>query len=171
MRIRLSRSNYSESSRSPDDYVVDPARSRNMSRIRATDTKPELLIRRGLHRRGFRFRLHCKNLPGKPDLVLRKYNAAVFIHGCFWHCHECSLFKWPKRRHDYWRDKLQTNVRRDARVAQELSKSGWRILHIWECSLKGSHRIGIDDVLDRAAEWLQSDQVIGDISGRDSHCH
>lgn len=167
----MSLSNYNESSRSPDNDAIDPARSRNMSRIRAKDTKPELLIRRGLHGRGFRFRLHSRNLPGKPDLVLRKYNAVVFVHGCFWHRHECALFKWPKRRHDYWRDKLQTNVRRDAQVASELSKSGWRILHIWECSVKGPYRIGIAAVLERAAEWLLSDQGASHISGRDSEYH
>jgi DNA mismatch endonuclease (patch repair protein) len=142
-----------------------------MSRIRAKDTKPELLIRRGLHRRGFRFRLHARKLPGKPDLVLRKYNAVVFVHGCFWHRHECALFKWPKRRSEFWKDKLQTNVRRDAQVAEALGRAGWRILNIWECSLKGPHQLGANEALDRAAEWLLSGQPIGHISGRDSQCH
>jgi DNA mismatch endonuclease (patch repair protein) len=166
--MRLSRSNYSESSRSPDNDPVDPARSRNMSRIRAKDTKPELVIRRGLHRRGFRFRLHSRKLPGKPDLILRKYNAVVFVHGCFWHRHECAIFKWPKRRSEFWAEKLQTNVRRDAQVAHALSATGWRVLNIWECALKGPHRIGIDEVLDLASEWLQSNEPIGHISGLDS---
>jgi DNA mismatch endonuclease (patch repair protein) len=166
----LSLSNYSESSHSPDNDTVDPARSWNMSRIRAKDTKPELLVRRGLHGRGFRFRLHSRKLPGKPDLTLRKYNAVIFVHGCFWHRHECALFKWPKRRRDYWAEKLQTNVRRDVEVSDALSKTGFRILHIWECSLKGPHRLGITEVIDRASKWLRSNQRIGHISGRDSQC-
>lgn len=171
MRTRLSQSNFSESSSSQDNDTVDPARSRNMSRIRGKDTKPELLIRRGLHGRGFRYRLHSRKLPGKPDLVLRKYNAVVFVHGCFWHRHLCGLFKWPKRRSEFWTEKLNTNVRRDTAVADALSGTGWRILNIWECSLKGPHRIGIDDVLDRAEKWLVSGQRSGHISGRDSARH
>lgn len=166
--MRLSRSNYSESSPSPADDLIDPARSRNMSRIRAKDTKPELLIRRGLHLRGFRFRLHAQKLPGKPDLVLRKYNAVVFVHGCFWHRHECALFKWPKRRSEFWTDKLQANVRRDAQVAEALERAGWRILHIWECSVKGPHRLGPNEVFDRAADWLRSGLSTGHIRGKDS---
>ena len=125
-----------------------------MSGIRSKDTKPELLIRKGLHVRGFRFRLHDKHLPGKPDLVLPKYSAVIFVHGCFWHRHDCHLFKWPKTRREFWHKKLLRNQEKDVESYASLKKDGWYILTIWECALKGRTRRSLDEVLDMAADWL-----------------
>ena len=117
--------------------VVDPAtRSRMMSGIRAKDTKPEMLVRRALHKAGFRYRLHDKKLPGKPDIVLPKYRTVVFVHGCFWHGHCCKHFKWPKTRVEYWRTKIEGNVARDAKAVSSLQEQGWRVLTVWECEIR-----------------------------------
>ena len=137
--------------------VVDPAtRSRMMSGIRGKNTKPEMMIRRGLHARGFRYRLHCK-LPGKPDICLPKYRAVVFVHGCFWHGHDCHLFKWPSTRPEFWREKIGRNRRLDAAASDELLLTNWRVAIIWECALKGRSRPSLEDVLGRCADWLRSD--------------
>lgn len=128
-----------------------------MAAIRATNTKPELIIRKGLHASGFRYRLHAKELPGKPDLVLAKYRAAVFINGCFWHGHDCHLFRWPATREDFWREKIGGNVARDERNLTELRNTGWRIALIWECALKGKARRPPADVIDSLSRWLLTD--------------
>lgn len=110
-------------------------RSRMMSGIRGKNTKPELAVRSFLHRAGLRFRLHAK-LPGKPDLVLPKYRTVVFVHGCFWHRHEdCRYATTPTSNPEFWREKFAANVRRDARVRQQLEELGWRVLVIWSCQL------------------------------------
>jgi DNA mismatch endonuclease (patch repair protein) len=112
-------------------------RSYNMSRIRATDTKPEMLVRRYLHGCGFRFRLHDKTLPGKPDIVLPKYKTVIFIHGCFWHGHKnCRYYVVPKTRTDFWLDKIGRNKTNDTKAIRALRKNGWKVIVIWECSLK-----------------------------------
>ena len=112
-------------------------RSYNMSRIRATNTKPELLVRKFLHAQGFRYKLHDKTLPGKPDLVLPKYKTVIFIHGCFWHGHSnCKYFVVPKTRTDWWVNKINTNSSNDLKVIRALKKEGWKIFTIWECDLK-----------------------------------
>ena len=118
--------------------VVDPAtRSRMMSGIRGKDTKPELLVRKYLHARGLRFRLHVKNLPGKPDIVFSKYRAIVFVHGCFWHHHAgCKYATMPSSRVDYWTNKLADNVARDQFLSAALEGLGWRVFVIWECELQ-----------------------------------
>ena len=136
-----------------------------MSGIRSKNTKPELLIRKGLHARGFRFRLHDKRLPGKPDLVLPKYSAVIFVHGCFWHRHDCHLFKWPKTRREFWHKKLLRNQEKDVESYASLKKDGWYILTIWECALKGRTRKPLDKVLDMAADWLVSGQRDRQIKG------
>jgi DNA mismatch endonuclease (patch repair protein) len=136
-----------------------------MAGIRAANTKPELIIRRGLHARGFRFRLRSRRLPGKPDLVLPRYRAVIFVHGCFWHCHECEIFKWPKTRQDFWREKIEGNSDRDKRAEADLRAMGWRVLRIWECSLRGPHRLGSQRVIYQSASWLRSNQIEGEISG------
>jgi len=136
------------------DVVDRETRSRMMSGIRGKNTKPELLIRKGLHARGFRFRLHDKHLPGKPDLVLPKYSAVIFVHGCFWHGHDCHLFKWPKTRREFWRRKITRNRQKDAESCVSLKAEGWYILTIWECALKGRTRRPLDKVLDTTADWL-----------------
>lgn len=147
--------------------VVDKAtRSRMMSGIKGANTKPEMIIRSGLHKRGFRFRLHDKKLPGKPDLVLRKYNAVIFVNGCFWHKHDCHLFKWPKTRQAFWREKIEGNAARDERNVQTLLDAGWRVMTVWECALKGRTRRPEAEVLYFAMRWLRSNRKSRDIGGR-----
>lgn len=138
-----------------------------MAGIRGKNTKPELVVRRGLHRAGFRFRLHDRALPGQPDMVLPRWHAVIFIHGCFWHAHDCPLFRWPGTRQDFWRQKIGRNKERDSEVEAALDHTGWRVLKIWECSMKGPGRIGADAVLSGAVNWLRSDQRQGEIRGAD----
>ncbi len=108
-----------------------------MSRIRAADTKPEKIVRSILHRVGFRFGLHVKSLPGKPDIVLPKYKTVVFVHGCFWHCHKgCRRANVPKTNKKYWVPKLERNLERDKINKRALKKDGWRIITVWECEVK-----------------------------------
>lgn len=111
-------------------------RSRNMRAIRAKNTKPEITVRKALHAAGLRFRLHQKNLPGKPDIVLASRKLIVEVRGCFWHMHGCSLSNIPASRVDYWGPKLARNVSRDATNKSELNKLGWKVLEIWECEVK-----------------------------------
>ena len=148
------------------DIVDRNTRSRMMAGIKSTNTRPEMIIRRGLHHLGFRFRLHSKKLPGKPDLVLPKYGAVIQVQGCFWHGHDCQLFKWPSTRKDFWQKKILGNIERDIRTNNKLRELGWRILSIWECSLKGKDRLPVEDVLTRSASWLRSDAQTGCISGK-----
>ena len=136
--------------------VVDPrTRSRMMSGIRGRDTKPEMTIRKGLHARGYRFRLHSSSLPGKPDLAFPSRKAVVFVHGCFWHGHNCPLFKWPSTRAEWWRTKIEGNRARDHAVRKQLTSLGWRQLRVWECALKGRQRRDPEELLDFVAAWLE----------------
>ena len=147
------------------DVVDSVTRSRMMSGIRSKNTKPELVIRKGLHALGFRYRLHPKKILGKPDLWLPKYGAAIFIHGCFWHGHNCSLFKIPGTRQDFWKAKINTNRIRDARVNELLADAGLRRLEIWECAFRGPGRIGLEETLARTAEWLRGEEIGCEIRG------
>jgi DNA mismatch endonuclease (patch repair protein) len=148
------------------DIVDKPTRSRMMSGIRGKDTKPELTIRRGLHRLGFRYALHSRRIPGRPDLVLPKYKALILVHGCFWHGHECHLFKWPGGdRAQFWRDKIDGNKQRDKARLERYKQEGWRIAVVWECSLKGRTRLGDEEVIDRLAAWLQGRNAFIEIFG------
>jgi DNA mismatch endonuclease (patch repair protein) len=147
------------------DVVAPNVRSRMMSGIRATDTKPERLLRKGLHARGLRFRLHDKRLPGRPDLVLPKWRAALFAHGCFWHGHSCPLFKWPKSRPMFWREKIEGNRTRDAAAVAALRQRGWRVGVVWECALKGPGRLPLAYVLEKCEDWLRSDAAELEIEG------
>jgi DNA mismatch endonuclease (patch repair protein) len=106
-----------------------------MAGIKGKNTKPELLVRSFLHSKGLRYRCGSKKLPGKPDIVLPKYNSVVFVHGCFWHRHGCKNFVWPKTRVDFWREKLNSNVARDRRSAAKLRRLGWHVHTVWECRL------------------------------------
>lgn len=132
-------------------------RSRNMRAIRGENTRPEMAVRKALHAAGFRYRLHSRLLPGKPDLVLPKYRAVIFVHGCFWHRHDCSAFKMPAERADFWQRKLQANVDRDRRVRGQLMQQGWRVALVWECSLGGRNNISINVVASSLGDWLRSD--------------
>jgi DNA mismatch endonuclease, patch repair protein len=112
-------------------------RSYNMSQIRGKNTKPEMVVRRFLHSRGFRYKLHDKTLPGKPDIVLPKYKTIIFIHGCFWHGHEgCKYYVIPKTRTEWWLNKILSNKKNDFTAIKTLRKEGWRIINLWECDLK-----------------------------------
>ena len=149
----------------PADTVSTAVRSRMMAAVKGKNTKPELAIRSALHRRGFRFRLHRKDLPGRPDLVFTGRNAVIFVHGCFWHGHDCHLFRWPKSREDFWRAKIGANIERDWNQREALADAGWRIGTVWECAMKGKTRLPFDSVVDRCAMWLKSDIKTLEVSG------
>lgn len=138
-----------------------------MAGIRSKDTRPELLLRRGLHARGFRFRVHGADLPGRPDLVFPRWRAVLFAHGCFWHGHDCHLFKWPKTREEFWRNKIARNRAVDVRTMALLDTAGWRRAVVWECALKGRAGLSFDAVLDRCEEWLRSGALDLEIRGSD----
>ncbi|WP_435607979.1 very short patch repair endonuclease [Pseudomonas knackmussii] len=135
------------------DVHTPEARSRNMRAIRSKDTKPELLIRKTLHARGFRYRLGGANLPGRPDIVLPKYKTAIFIHGCFWHGHDCKYFKLPATRTEFWADKIRSNQRRDQHSVSRLLEQGWSVLTVWECSLKPSG-VGLEAIMHEIEDTL-----------------
>ena len=146
--------------------IVDAAtRSRMMSGIRGKNTKPEMLLRRGLHARGLRYRLHAKNLPGSPDLVFPAKKAVLFAHGCFWHGHDCHLFRMPSTRPEFWSAKIARNQAVDVRALAQLQAAGWRTGVVWECALKGRARLGLDEVIDRCDIWLRGPDPVLEIRG------
>ena len=118
------------------DNHTPEQRKNNMSRIRSKNTKPEETVRKYLFSRGLRYRKNVRSLPGCPDIVLKKYNAVVFVNGCFWHHHDCSRFKWPSSNQEYWIPKINRNVERDKQNQEILSEMGWRVIIVWECQLK-----------------------------------
>ena len=121
------------------DNISKKRRSWNMSRIKSKNTKPEIQVRSYLHRKGLRFRLHVKNLPGKPDIVMPKYKTIIFVHGCFWHRHNCCMGnKTPKHNSKFWKEKFQKNIMRDKRTKHALEQLGWNVLIIWECEIESS---------------------------------
>lgn len=135
------------------DVLTPEQRSRCMSRIRSRDTKPEIRVRKACHAMGYRFRLHRKDLPGKPDLVFPKHQKVIFVQGCFWHQHAgCKLASRPKTNSSYWEPKLRRNVERDAKARSSLEEQGWSVLYVWECETK-SH----GSLIDRLAAFLSSD--------------
>jgi len=148
------------------DIVSPSVRSRMMAGIRGKDTKPEKIIRSGLHAQGVRFRLHVRDLPGKPDLVLPKYHAVIFVHGCFWHGHDCKIFKLPDTRRDFWGRKYERNRENDSRQNAQLRVLGWRIATIWECALKGSAKYEPDLLISKLFDWLHSEVEELEIRGR-----
>jgi DNA mismatch endonuclease (patch repair protein) len=137
------------------DVLTKEQRRLNMSRIRGRDTKPELLIRTGLHARGYRFRVNVTSLPGRPDIVFPKYRAVIQVNGCFWHGHDCHLFKMPASRQEFWAEKISANRERDRRTNQALSDAGWSVLTVWECSMKGVKRRPLSEVLTFCETFLQ----------------
>jgi len=147
------------------DVVDKKTRSRMMAGIRGKNTRPELVIRKALFAKGLRYRLHVKDLPGKPDLVFPKYKAIIFIHGCFWHHHDCHLFKWPSTRPDFWKNKIDRNVEVDRRNYAALKAAGWRILTVWECAIKGKMKLSFESVIDEIVEWLQTENMDKTIEG------
>ena len=138
---------------SPD--IVDPkTRSRMMSGIRAKNTKLEVRLRKALFARGFRYRLHVIDLPGKPDIVLPRYRAVVFVHGCFWHGHDCELFRLPGTRTAWWTAKIERNRQRDQEVAGDLRARGWRQANVWECAVRGRGSRSLEEVAEEVSLWL-----------------
>jgi DNA mismatch endonuclease, patch repair protein len=148
------------------DIVSKQTRSRMMSSVRSKDTKLEREIRRRLFNMGFRFRLHRKDLPGRPDMVFPKYSAVIFIHGCFWHLHGCHRSKLPETRQAWWKAKLEANRNRDITAIRQLRSGGWRVMIVWECITR-EPGILLDKVLneiaDSAAKFLQSGELYREI--------
>ena len=148
------------------DVLTREQRRLNMSRIRGRDTKPEMVLRRGLHAHGLRFRLHRKDLPGKPDLVFSGHRAVIMVHGCFWHGHQCSMFKWPVTRPEFWKKKILGNQERDQAMLKSLRDNGWRVLLVWECALRGPARRPVENVLGRCKGFIEGrDEVFAEIGG------
>jgi DNA mismatch endonuclease (patch repair protein) len=138
------------------DVLTPEQRSFNMSRVHGRNTAPELRVRRGLHALGLRFRLHPRELPGRPDLVLPRYRTAVFVHGCFWHAHGCHLSTMPATRIEFWRQKIEGNVARDQAAVAALHAAGWHVLVIWECALRGRGRLDDQELLSNAASFIRN---------------
>jgi DNA mismatch endonuclease (patch repair protein) len=150
--------------------ILGPAeRSALMSRIRNADTGIELLIRRGLHRLGFRYRLGGAGLPGRPDIVLPKYGTVVFVHGCFWHGHSCPLFRLPKTRSDFWAEKIESNRQRDRRSTLTLRKLGWRVITVWECQLRGASPDAVNSLILRLARRINPEGKPRQLATRQPH--
>lgn len=148
------------------DNITVLRRSENMRRIRSKNTMPEIMVRKGLHARGYRYKLHVNDLPGKPDLVFPKYSAVIFINGCFWHGHNCHLFRLPKSNVDFWENKISRNKELDEQHLNQLAAMGWRVGIVWECSLKGKTKIVFESLLDAIESWLkQSDDSELSLSG------
>jgi len=135
------------------DVVDSATRSRMMAGIRARNTKPEILVRQVLHRMGFRFRLHVRKLPGTPDMVLARWRAVIFVHGCFWHGHDCPYFRLPNTCRDFWQHKIARNRQNDGNATRALRAAGWRVGIVWECALRGASR-NVDDVAAQLERWL-----------------
>jgi len=148
------------------DVLTKEQRRLNMRRIRAKNTKPEMRVRRGLHAAGFRYKLHDKSLPGKPDIVLPKYKCVIFVNGCFWHGHECALFRWPKENRSFWENKIRGNRRRDRINEMKVESLGWRIIVIWECSFKGRQKYSGEELIFEVASLIKSDSPFSEIKGR-----
>ncbi len=136
-----------------------------MAGIRGKNTRPEIVVRGILHRRGFRFRIHAAKLPGKPDIVLPKFHAVILVHGCFWHGHDCPLFKWPATRPDFWKGKIERNRTNDKKATDALLLAGWRVGTVWECAMKGVSRLGNECIGTRLASWLQGEDRTLEIRG------
>lgn len=151
--------------------VVDAAtRSRMMAGIQSRNTKPETIIRKGLHARGFRYSLHAKGLPGKPDIVMPRWRVVIFVHGCFWHRHGCHLSKMPTSNQAFWETKLAANQRRDATVKQQLAEMGWRTAIVWECATRGKLATGnLPHLLDKLESWIrdQAESLVLEIAADD----
>jgi DNA mismatch endonuclease (patch repair protein) len=148
------------------DTHSEEVRSKNMRAIQSKDTKPEIMIRKALHRKGIRYGLHNKKLPGTPDLHFKKYNAVLFVNGCFWHKHNCPRFKMPKSNIEYWKNKFNRNQIRDKEKIKELKSVGKRISIIWGCALKGKYSLPLEEVTEMMIHWLNSDELFLEIEGK-----
>ncbi len=137
------------------DTVDKRTRSRMMAGIRGKNTRPERIVRKGLHAKGLRFRLHSARLPGHPDLVFPKWQAVVFVHGCFWHGHQCKYFRIPKTRSKFWEKKIDGNRDRDERHRMQLRKLGWRVGIVWECATRGIRSSNLERMLNKLSRWIR----------------
>lgn len=146
------------------DTVDSAIRSRIMSRVKGKNTAIEVRIRKALFSKGLRYRLHTKDLPGHPDIVFPKYQAVLFVNGCFWHSHGCALATMPKSRVGYWKRKFDENRTRDKRVNEQLLGSGWRVCIVWQCAIKNAHESFWNTFPDRIIHWLRSDTSLFEIS-------
>lgn len=152
------------------DIVDKETRSRMMAAVKGRNTRYEIAIRKRLFSKGFRYRINVKRLPGRPDIVLSKYKAIIFINGCFWHYHGCNVSRLPKSRTDWWREKLEKNRQRDIKNLKELISTGWRVLIIWECSFRrsGLHKESeFDRICEIASDFIVSDVKFFEIHGPD----
>ena len=145
------------------DVHDQATRSRNMAAIKGKNTRTELWLRHRLHSLGFRYRLNVGSLPGKPDLVFPRYKAVIFVHGCFWHMHHCSLFRLPATRTQWWEIKLSKNRQRDLAEQDKLRELGWRVLLVWECAIKGRQKLPEPELLIQISEWLKSGSCYAEI--------
>ena len=138
--------------------IVDAAtRSRMMAGIQSKNTKPEILIRKALHARGFRYSLHSNHLPGKPDIVMPKWRVVIFVHGCFWHWHGCHLSKMPTTRTAFWTTKLAANRKRDALATQQLLAADWRVATVWECATRGISALNnLPGLIEHLSFWIRN---------------
>lgn len=149
------------------DIVDTATRSRMMSGIRGKNTKPEIVVRKALFAEGFRFRLHRRDLPGAPDIVLPRWRVVIFVHGCFWHRHHgCRYAKIPATRPVFWREKLDGNAQRDKRAIKMLLESGWRVLVVWECAVRDNKTP--ENLQDALSNWIGSKAIRGELSGAQS---
>lgn len=137
-----------------------------MAAIRGRDTTPELLIRNALHSAGLRYRLNVRELPGKPDLVFPRHKAIVFVHGCFWHQHDCHLFRWPATREEFWKHKIGRNVANDEKVTSALVDAGWRVATVWECALRGRSKADFPEAMQRLIAWIKAGEQTITIRGK-----
>ena len=147
------------------DIVSKKTRSRMMSNIRSKDTKPEMIVRRYLHQNGFRYRLHMKDLPGKPDIVLPKYNVVIFVHGCFWHRHQnCKYATTPRTNRKFWNNKFSINIQRDQRNMDLLKDSGWNIIIFWECAIRNNREKNLIKLIETIVKKRTKQTSVEEIS-------
>ncbi|MCO8624488.1 DNA mismatch endonuclease Vsr [Burkholderia multivorans] len=147
------------------DILTPEQRSLRMAAVRRVNTGPELTVRRLLHGAGFRYRLNARQLPGSPDIVLPKWKAAVFVHGCFWHGHDCSLFKLPATRTEWWRAKILSNTARDRHATDSLVSDGWRVIVVWQCALTGKGRLPLERLRNLLCDGVRGGVTVVEIRG------
>lgn len=139
------------------DSLTKTGRSELMSKIRGRDTKPEIFIRNIIYSAGFRYRLHAKGIPGRPDIVLRRWKTLIFVNGCFWHGHDCHGTRRPKSNRKFWNAKIKRNIERDTDNLAECRRLGWRVLVVWECALRGKSRWAEERLARQMSAWIERD--------------
>jgi DNA mismatch endonuclease (patch repair protein) len=147
------------------DTLTSEERSRRMASVRQSHTEPELVVRRLMHRAGLRFRVADRRLPGSPDIVLPRWRTVVFVHGCFWHGHDCPLFKLPRTRTEWWRAKVASNINRDQRAVECLVAMGWRAITVWQCALKGKGRLASADLAAALSNAVRMNSSLTEVRG------